>query len=309
MDKLKRKIARKRCYRTITATPVRVLVLVLLFALPFSYYVLIPLALLPVRRWLMPKYSKLDQGAAATKGLALKTTCKSHATLGGGIGKREGSWTICLDDDRLVQRMKTNECVVYSFGVRDDWSFDSAIARLGCTVYAFDPSIHRKASDLDTNVHFEPFGIGAKDEMSDPIVVKGGPWNGETQVWTMKTLQTLMAHHGHTHIDVLKMDVEGGEWGPLAQLAAIPTSIGQIVMEVHFSNSELRPGTVEDEEQEISTLMKLHQEGYLLWNRVDNEQGFERDRTFLRGQGSCCYDTGWLGPVAAAAKVNRVGSG
>jgi len=243
----------------------------------------------------------LTQTDAAQKGLGLTATCKSHATLGGGIGKREGSWTICLDDDRLVQRMKEKECVVYSIGVRDDWSFDSAMARLGCTVYAFDPSIHREAGDLDVGVHFEPFGIGSKDEISEPIVVKGGPFDGETQIWKMKTLKTLMSMHGHSHLDILKMDVEGGEWGPLTQLSGL--SIGQIVMEVHFSNSELRPGTMEDEQQEIATLLNLqHKDGYRLWNRVDNEQGFERDRTFLRGQGSCCYDVGLLGPAEVAKK-------
>ncbi len=34
-----------------------------------------------------------------------------------------------------------SRCLVYSFGVSDDWSFEDTMGNLGCRVRAFDPTI------------------------------------------------------------------------------------------------------------------------------------------------------------------------
>ncbi len=43
--------------------------------------------------------------------------------------------------DHLLRDLEAGNCLVYSFGIADDWSFEDTMAALGCTVRAFDPTI------------------------------------------------------------------------------------------------------------------------------------------------------------------------
>lgn len=56
----------------------------------------------------------------------------------GRYGKQgDGGYYVCLDE--AVKPIKDN-CLVYSFGVRDDWSFDEAMQKIfGCEIHSFDP--------------------------------------------------------------------------------------------------------------------------------------------------------------------------
>jgi hypothetical protein len=42
----------------------------------------------------------------------------------------------------------------------DDWDFEEAMANLGCTVHAYDPSVTRPENVKSANIHFYPVGIG-----------------------------------------------------------------------------------------------------------------------------------------------------
>lgn len=272
-------------------------------------------------------------GASAAKlqslGLApLTGHCpgKNRITLGGSNG-REGSWGICLSEE-LVARFHRQDCIVYSFGIQNDWSFDAAIAQLGCEVWSYDPSsLHLKDhSDLDKNVHFQRVGVGLEDTtrwiVEDPN--HGGKWDdvpsGTTGAhkFQIKTLHTLMAENNHDRIDLLKIDVEGFEWGLLQhwvaqkeafdhmglthqnnqQLAPVLDRIGQLVAEVHFWPS---PEKAKDEkggwpatEMDMATILHGMGRHFDLWRREENELGFENGRAYLRGEGSCCFDVGWI---------------
>jgi len=52
----------------------------------------------------------------------------------------EGQKHICIDDDYL-RKAENGDCLVYSFGLADDWDFEEASAALNCKVRAFDPSV------------------------------------------------------------------------------------------------------------------------------------------------------------------------
>ena len=56
--------------------------------------------------------------------------------------------------DPSVRPEKESECLVYSFGISNDWTFDEAMEQMGCrVVYAFDPSMnvdnHDHSSKID----------------------------------------------------------------------------------------------------------------------------------------------------------------
>jgi hypothetical protein len=57
-------------------------------------------------------------------------------SLGGCI---DGNKFVCLD--RLYHHIQNGNCLIYSFGISDDWTFEEAMANLGCTVRTFDPTI------------------------------------------------------------------------------------------------------------------------------------------------------------------------
>lgn len=48
----------------------------------------------------------------------------------------DGQKAVCLDTE--VRPIK-NKCLVYSFGVNNEWSFEDTMDEYGCDVFAFDP--------------------------------------------------------------------------------------------------------------------------------------------------------------------------
>jgi len=57
----------------------------------------------------------------------------------GGAGF-DGQKAVCLDK-KFMDNLKNDNCLIYSFGLSNDWSFEEAMAALGCKVRAFDPTI------------------------------------------------------------------------------------------------------------------------------------------------------------------------
>ncbi|KAI0347041.1 hypothetical protein BDW22DRAFT_1322300 [Trametopsis cervina] len=130
-------------------------------------------------------------------------------------------------------------CVLYSFGINGESSFEAAVlsAAPQCEIWGYDfsvtsfgPEIERDPA-LAPRAHFFPYALGAYDEPdADP---------------PMFTLQTLMRLNGHDFVDVLKVDVEGSEFGALASFVAHHANetetehvlpIGQLQLEVHARN-------------------------------------------------------------------------
>ena len=70
--------------------------------------------------------------------------CKEMKRFGGYYRKDckwlDGEKFICMDD--IIKDVTNGECLVYSFGIKNDWSFEDAMGELGCKVYAFDGSVN-----------------------------------------------------------------------------------------------------------------------------------------------------------------------
>lgn len=66
----------------------------------------------------------------------LQTVCTVGKQIGGtwlgNCGHFDGQKFVCLD--KLYGDIQRNKCLVYSFGVADDWSFEEVMAGLGCQV-------------------------------------------------------------------------------------------------------------------------------------------------------------------------------
>ena len=58
--------------------------------------------------------------------------------------------------DHLKEAIDNDQCLVYSYGLADDWSFDEIMAKMGCKVHSYDPTVEDKK--LHPNITFHKIG-------------------------------------------------------------------------------------------------------------------------------------------------------
>ena len=163
------------------------------------------------------------------------------------IGSDYGGWAV--PDDRLG----TN-AVCYCVGIGADASFDlGLIDRYGCDVHSFDPTPVAVSYVSNTvtppGFHFHAVGLWS----SDGEIPFHAPQNRahasysalnlqdteETVYCQVKRLANLMSELGHTHLDLLKMDIEGAEFEVIDSILADGLDIDTICVEFHRSSAGL----------------------------------------------------------------------
>jgi len=163
------------------------------------------------------------------------------------FGSPYGGWTVAFEpiDARSV---------VYSFGVGEDASFDLAlIERFGLKVYAFDPTPKSlawvKKQAFPANFIMHACGIAHFDgnawftlpdnpDFVSSTILERPAKHAPVQV-PVKRLSTIMKELGHQHIDILKMDIEGAEYGVIEDLERCGIRPGQILVEFHHRFPEV----------------------------------------------------------------------
>ena len=141
---------------------------------------------------------------------------------------KDGGWNVCHD---RKYRPKP-PCLIYSFGINNDWSFDDQVSKTyGCNVYSFDPSMGKPNHKHSDKVWFYNIGIGGRN------------YNNK-QNWKLMTLDSIsnMLNHTENIIDIVKMDVEKGEWEIIPQLisSGILKRVRQLYFEFHSAQSAER---------------------------------------------------------------------
>ena len=141
----------------------------------------------------------------------------SHARRIGARGDG-GKW-IC-DPHRLKAR---TDCLIYSVGSSGDFSFEIEVKKLlpHCEIHAFDKNLY-PCPDRVCTFHQITFGDGIQ------------PNNSKNWLTVIQEL-----NHANRIIDILKIDIEGGEYSffPLLLNSKKPTSHPrQILVEVHPTN-------------------------------------------------------------------------
>ncbi|XP_013392292.1 methyltransferase-like protein 24 [Lingula anatina] len=131
-----------------------------------------------------------------------------HRVRAGRKEYQDGGWEVCLDPPFNMVR---GECLVYSFGINNEWSFDDYMdTKFGCQVHSFDPSMVEKTDfSRSKNIRFHPIGIAGTNGFVERKLKRGKREN-----WRMATLGTILQLYGHENkiLDYLKMDVEASEW-------------------------------------------------------------------------------------------------
>ncbi len=141
-------------------------------------------------------------------------------------------------------RSLNEESVVYSMGVGDNIEWDLALTRMfGCKVFAHDPDPLAvewlRKQQLPKTFIFAAVGISDHDgaltfyQPYRPDKINKSSVLKTTNPTTLpvKRLSTLMTENGHDHIDVLKVNIEGGEFDLIADIVDLP--IMQLIIEFH----------------------------------------------------------------------------
>jgi FkbM family methyltransferase len=161
-------------------------------------------------------------------------------------------WTLCPD------LLKADQ-IVYSLGVGDTIDFDlELIDASGVEVHAFDPTPHSlqwmQEQETPENFCFHPWAAsgsdgklflyprvksdGTKSKVMYTIVDEKGATDDAVEVPAF-TVATMMEKLGHESLALLKMDIEGAEYGLIENLLASAIHPDQILVEFHHRFSSL----------------------------------------------------------------------
>ena len=83
----------------------------------------------------------------------------------------DGDKFICMDRISLEPR----SCIIYSFGVNHDWTFEDHMDQMGCSIYAYDHTIDAPPA-RGQNIQFFKLGLGTQENMDtlDKIIQNNG---------------------------------------------------------------------------------------------------------------------------------------
>ncbi len=158
------------------------------------------------------------------------------------FGSTYGGWDVVIDDlDR--------NSIVYSFGVGEDATFDTAlIDRFGLIIHAFDPTPKSiqwvKKQGFSDHFVMHEYGLAARDgtisfhppenpdHVSHTLLERPETCDRAITV-PVKRLSTILGDLGHDRIDVLKMDIEGAEYEVVDDLRESEIRPRQILVEFH----------------------------------------------------------------------------
>ena len=235
------------------------------------------------------------------------SSCKSKRLFG---REHNGGWFVCGDD--FPDSTKGEKCVIYSYGLGADWSFDTAAEKeAGCEVHGFDPSgllwrqgMHgRDYSGIDYATQypsklktFHNWGLGVVKKALYPVGTVPQEWPGlgdpqlsksNSEPWLLKSIEQTMIELGHAYsgLTVLKVDTEGSEWDAIAAFFDSEKvvkmikegKIRQLLLEWHWD-----PDSTARNQRHAALMRKVEELGFKPWY-VNRHEGSE-----------CCLDVSYV---------------
>jgi FkbM family methyltransferase len=193
-------------------------------------------------------------------------------------GSKYGGWWY---DSRKIHKGS----VVYSFGLGEDTSWDEALVSRGAKVYGFDPTPKSAAyvkarQELKIgpgSFYYTKEGLWTenttlqftKPDNPEHVSLRAGKFASSQGTISLKvnTLSNFLAANGHSRIDVLKIDVEGAEYGFLEQLlSANYFPFEQLLVEFHDLSFEA------GKEKQDLLLLKMFRSGFAILRNEDNQE-------------------------------------
>ncbi|OWF46623.1 uncharacterized protein LOC110455479 [Mizuhopecten yessoensis] len=190
----------------------------------------------------------------------------------------DGGWDVCND----LEYRPSKPCLVYSFGVAGDWTFDDEVSRIyGCEVHSFDPSIGKKDHKRSDKITFHNIGLWGKPKG------KQGTWN----MMNLKEIIEMLEHTGKI-IDIMKMDIESSEWSAIPDMltTGVLKNVRQLDFEFHGT-----PNPHDLLRSKMKTLRGIYDQGFrLFWSHPNIKGGNPTPFTVTGRQVSSCYENYYL---------------
>jgi len=223
------------------------------------------------------------------------------------LAYHHGGWMV--HPDTLDERS-----IVYSFGVGSNIAWDLAmIERFGCTIHAFDPTPLSidwvRAQNPPPKFVFHDFGVARFDgtmtfypprrrDSFNYSSIERGPTFDERELIRVpvKRVSTIMRELGHDHIDVLKMDIEGGEYDVLEDIVESRVKVGQILVEFHHNFRSVSLSRT------VAAVRALNERGYRIFHLSNRsyEMSFINGPVAARAE---AVDRSWLRQPATPGEV------
>lgn len=208
----------------------------------------------------MPSVRRMDDESSASAGDQLQPRWARALTAKGDSMRcrhptppyGRSNWRLCNDLGALrrprldvggPKGIPDEGCLAVSIGIGNNWEMEDALADMGCSVHAFDPTYELHKAHL-AHVHARPrtrfyfAGLGS----GDPSATSAGLY-GAVSASRMMPLDAILAlaraGRERQAIDVLKIDCEGCEWAALADVArrapSLLASVQHLLIELHLT--------------------------------------------------------------------------
>jgi len=167
------------------------------------------------------------------------------------LGSKYGGWVVPVN-------LLNSESICYCVGCGEDISFDlELLGRFNCRVYGFDPTPRaveyvRSAIANTPNYVFEPIGLWDSTcnlqffSPSDPSHVSHSVVNLQRTEASLslpvRRLSEITEMHGHSRIDLLKLDIEGAEYTVIETLISDSLDVRILAIEYDEYHSPLDRG-------------------------------------------------------------------
>ena len=188
-------------------------------------------------------------------------------------------WTVC-------PTFLNAQSVIYSAGVGDEISFErELVKRFGCNVVLLDPSpMGVRTMELPENQipqfkffpaalagHTGKLKVALRPNEAEPWFVRNDGAATESFEIPCVDLQSLMKQNGHTHIDLLKLDIEGSEYDVIDNLLDRGIPVRQVCADFDYGYV---PGVRRS--QAIRSIVKMAARGYRLLHQDGSNHLFMR---------------------------------
>jgi len=157
-----------------------------------------------------------------------------------------------------------------------------------CEVISFDPSMGWTDKQRPNGRWFYNMGLGGEKNDNYQGVGMG---QNKASKWIMDTVEGFMKTHKHERLDILKIDIEYGEWAALRQAINAKTldNVDQLLFEVHFWHGEV----LDNVKAWASVIQDLDLFGYKLFyyhtNPLSTSTNFKLGMTI-----PCCFELGYI---------------
>lgn len=204
------------------------------------------------------------------------SSCRQRRHFGGVLVKEgvDGQKAVCMDP---LVKPERGECLVYSFNTNDDLSFDEAIAKTGCEVFTFNPSVTLNDHQNGTNIHFYNFGI--KDPNSKNLETK-----------SLEVIYNQLLHHQERIIDYLKLNIVNSKWSILPEMisSGMMDRVRQLGLEIHLPRGEGLEGL----RRRVSIIKSLEDYGLVRFYSKYNLASL-RKNNMVDWEGFHVYEIAW----------------